>query len=335
MISNLLINLFFYIPIWLIKIFLFFKRDVKRKYSLDPQAQLLLSLFPKYDIEQIKNDELSVFRESIEKDRRQLKVSKKTQRAVKKVDHFIGDNKSLLIREYEPYKTDNQNIILYFHGGGYVLNSVETHDDTVSYFSEKLRTRIFSLDYRLAPENKFPNALEDSLIAISWLESRGILLDNISLCGDSAGGHLAASLSHYFSEKETKIHSQFLIYPMCDPACESESQNLFSEGYFLTQEAMRWFWECLISNEDDNNKDTFNLLKINKKITADHTFIVTAGFDPLHDEAEDYASLLHNLGNNVKQLHYPSLFHGFASITKLKKANDAVNDMLIEYKKIL
>ena len=81
--------------------------------------------------------------------------------------------------------------------------------------------------------------------------------------------------------------------------------------------------------------ETFNLLSINKKITADHTFIITAGFDPLHDEAEKYASLLHNMNNNVKQLHYPSMFHGFATMTRLKTANRAVNDFLREYKKIL
>ena len=335
MFSNLLINLYFFIPAWMVKIFLFFNRDIKRKYILDPQAQLLISLFPKYNVKEIKKQDLKVFRESIEQTRRKVSVSKKPLKKIIKKDHFIGDEKSLMIREYEQYKTDNENVILYFHGGGYVLNSVETHDDTVSYFSEKLRTKIFSLEYRLAPENKFPDALEDSLSAIRWLESQNIPLQNISLCGDSAGGHLAASVAHYFSEKDIKIHSQFLIYPMCDPGCNSDSQKLFSEGYFLTNEAMRWFWDCLISSESDNENHKYNLLKVNKKITVNHTFIITAGFDPLHDEAENYASILHNLGNSVKQLHYPSLFHGFASITKLKKANDAVNDMLREYKKIL
>ena len=106
---------------------------------------------------------------------------------------------------------------------------------------------------------------------------------------------------------------------MCDPGCNSESHKLFNERYFLTHKAMKWFWEHLKFHDGDMEEDTFNLLKISKKITAYHTFIITAGFDPLHDEAEKYASILHNMGNSVKQLHYPSLFHGFASMTRLKR----------------
>ena len=205
----------------------------------------------------------------------------------------------------------------------------------VSLFSEKLRTRIFSLDYKLSPENKFPVALQNSVAAFEWLKDKGLASEKISFCGDSAGAHLAASLTHYLSKRQVEIHSQLLIYPMCDPACNSESQKLFSEGYFLTQKAMEWFWNHLKSHDDNLHDDTFNLLKNTNKITAYHTFIVTAGFDPLHDEAEKYASILHNVGNSVKQLHYPSLFHGFASMTRLKTANNAVNDFLREYKKIL
>jgi acetyl esterase len=205
----------------------------------------------------------------------------------------------------------------------------------VAYFSEKLRTRIFSLDYKLAPENKFPVALNNAIAAIEWLKDQGNNSKNISFCGDSAGAHLAASLTHYLSNSQTTIHSQFLIYPMCDPNCNSKSQKLFNERYFLTQKAMKWFWGHLKSHDKDMEKDTFNLLNISQKITANHTFVITAGFDPLHDEAEKYTSTLHNMGNSVKQLHYPSLFHGFASMTRLKTANNAVNDFLREYKKIL
>ena len=98
---------------------------------------------------------------------------------------------------------------------------------------------------------------------------------------------------------------------------------------------MEWFWNHLKSHNDNLHDDTFNLLKNTNKITAYHTFIVTAGFDPLSDEAENYAFLLHKNGTFVKQLHYPSLFHGFASMTRLKAARKAVDDFLSQYKKIL
>jgi len=335
MFRNFLINLFLLIPIWTLKVILFFHIDIKRKYIFDTQSQILTYLLPKFDLHNVKNEEIQDVRNLIEERRLSLRISKRPVKNITKIDHKINNDESLLLREYVPYKTDNENVILFFHGGGYVLNSVNTHDDMVSLFSEKLRTRIFSLDYKLSPENKFPVALQNSVAAFEWLKDKGVASEKISFCGDSAGAHLAASLTHYLSKRQVEIHSQFLIYPMCDPACNSESQKLFSEGYFLTQKAMEWFWNHLKSHNDNLHDDTFNLLKNTNKITAYHTFIVTAGFDPLHDEAEKYASILHNVGNSVKQLHYPSLFHGFASMTRLKTANNAVNDFLREYKKIL
>lgn len=335
MFNNFLIKIFLLIPVSVLKLILVFHTDIKRKYIFDTQSQFLTYLLPKFDLHKVKDSEIDEVRNKIEKKRLSLKISKLPSKKIFKTDHIIDDDNSLILREYVPYKTDNKNIILFFHGGGYVLSSVNTHDDMVSYFSEKLRTRIFSLDYKLAPENKFPVALNNAIAAIEWLKDQGNNSKNISFCGDSAGAHLAASLTHYLSNNQTTIHSQFLIYPMCDPNCNSKSQKLFNERYFLTQKAMKWFWGHLKSHDKDMEKDTFNLLNISQKITADHTFIITAGFDPLHDEAEKYASTLHNMGNSVKQLHYPSLFHGFASMTRLKTANNAVNDFLREYKKIL
>ena len=259
-----------------------------------------------------------------------------TKKKVKTTDHLIGKDKNLLIREYIPYKTDNENVILYFHGGGYVLNSVDTHDPTVAYFSEKLRTKIYSLEYSLSPENKFPDALNEALYSIDWLIQNDIEISNISLCGDSAGAHLAASVTHHLANEDLEnVHSQILIYPMCDPNCNSESIELFQEGYLLTKNAMEWFWDKFRNSLADNDVNTFNLLLLEPEKKIPKTIIVTAGFDPLLDEAEKYAFLLHKNGTYVKQLHYPSLFHGFANMTRLKSAKKAVDDFLSEYKEIL
>ena len=336
MIRNLLINLFFLIPVWLLKLIFIFNKDIKRKFIFDTQSKFFLSLMPKFDIHEVADEEITTIRNLIEGKRKNLNLSKKTKRPVQRNDHLIGKNKNLLIREYIPYQTDNENIILFFHGGGYVLNSVETHDPTVAYFSEKLRTKIYSLDYSLSPEYKFPHALNEGIIAIEWLKSRGINIRNISLCGDSAGAHLAASITHYLAnQNQENIHSQFLIYPMCDPSCDYESYELFKDKYLLTKKAMQWFWEKFKYNNKDESMDTFNLLLYKGVPKLPKTIIVTAGFDPLSDEGENYAFLLHQSGTSVKQLHYPSLFHGFASMTRLKAAKKAVNDFLHEYKKIL
>ena len=336
MIRNLFINLFFLIPIWLLKLISIFNKDIKRKFIFDTQSKFFLSLMPKFDIHEVADEEITTIRNLIEEKRKNLNLSKKTKRPVQRNDHLIGKNKSLLIREYIPYQTDNENIILFFHGGGYVLNSVETHDPTVAYFSEKLRTKIYSLDYSLSPEYKFPHALNEGILAIDWLKNRGTNIRNISLCGDSAGAHLAASITHYLANKnQENIHSQFLIYPMCDPSCNNESFELFKDKYLLTKKAMQWFWEKFKYNNKDESMNTFNLLLYKGVPKLPKTIIVTAGFDPLSDEGENYAFLLHQSGTSVKQLHYPSLFHGFASMTRLKAAKKAVNDFLHEYKKIL
>ena len=336
MIRNFFINLFFIIPVWIINIVYKLNKDIKREYIFDAQSKFLFALMPKFDLHLIEDNEIPKVRDLINERRKNIRMASATKKKVKTIDHLIDKDKSLLIREYIPYKTDNENVILYFHGGGYVLNSVDTHDPTVAYFSEKLRTKIYSLEYSLSPENKFPDALNEALYSIDWLIQNDIEINNISLCGDSAGAHLAASVTNTLAnENRENVHSQFLIYPMCDPNCDSESTELFKEGYLLTKNAMEWFWDKFRGSDKDNNLSTFNLMLLDSKKKLPKTIIITAGFDPLSDEGEKYAFLLHQNGNYVKQLHYPSLFHGFASMTRLKSAKKAVNDFLSAYKEIL
>jgi acetyl esterase len=266
----------------------------------------------------------------------QHNLSSSPKNFVNKVDHFLGKDKTLC-REYIPSKTSSNKAILFFHGGGYVLNSVETHDGFVSYMTDTLQAKIYSLEYKLAPEHEYPIALNDAIEAYYWLIKKGYKPENISVCGDSAGAHLAASLTHRLIEVDNEHipHSQFLIYPMCDPDCNSESYDFLSEGYLLTKKTMVWFWEKLGNNLNNKNDPAFNLLKLEPGIKLPNTIIITAGFDPLCDDGEKYAYLLHKRGDNVKQLHYPNMFHGFVSATRLNAAKIAVDDFLGEYKKII
>ena len=124
------------------------------------------------------------------------------------------------------------------------------------YYSAYLGAEIYSLDYSLSPENKFPIALDDAMTSYEWLLNSGILPKNISLCGDSAGGHLAASLSYKLSQDNLPLpDSQLLIYPMISPGCETESFKLFESNYFLTASNMRWIWKKLSDNNVNNNKN--------------------------------------------------------------------------------
>ena len=323
-------------PVWLLKLIYLKRRTPIRGRLVDFQSSVILDLMPKAELHKVSDGSIQSVRDSIAKQRLKYRLSLKPKNKVIKKDHFITDRENLLLREYIPKNIEKNKVVLFFHGGGYVLSSVQTHDEMVSFISDNLGAKVFSLDYSLAPENKYPSALNEALFAYEWLISNGYDSEEISLCGDSAGAHLAASLTHYLiANNHSKPQSQLLIYPMCDPSCSSESHTLFEENYLLTKKAMIWFWDKLINSEDNIDDEYLNLMKVNLENKLPKTIIVTAGFDPLSDEAEKYAYLLHEKGNNVKQLHYPSMFHGFASMTRLNSAKIAVVDFLTEYKKIL
>ena len=323
-------------PVWLLKLIYLKRRTPIRGRLVDFQSSVILDVMPKAELHKVSDGSIQSVRDSIAKQRLKYRLSLKPKNKVIKKDHFITDRENLLLREYIPKNIEKNKVVLFFHGGGYVLSSVKTHDEMVSFISDNLGARVFSLDYSLAPENKYPSALNEALFAYEWLISNGYDSEEISLCGDSAGAHLAASLTHYLiANNHSKPQSQLLIYPMCDPSCSSESYTLFEENYLLTKKAMIWFWDKLINSEDNIDDEYLNLMKVNLENKLPKTIIVTAGFDPLSDEAEKYAYLLHEKGNNVKQLHYPSMFHGFASMTRLNSAKIAVVDFLTEYKKIL
>ncbi len=336
MFRTLLLNLFFYIPVWFLRLVYLKKRTPIRGHMIDLQSSVILDIMPKKDLTEVPDNSIKDTRDLIDKKRSQYRLSLKPTSKISKVDHDICSQNSLALREYIPSELRSSKAILYFHGGGYVISSIETHDMMVSFMSDKIKTKFFSLEYRLSPENKYPDALDDALKAYNWLISRGYSPKNISFCGDSAGAHLASSLVHYLATNDIEMpHSQFLIYPMCDPSCSSESYDLMSEGYLLTKKNMIWFWEKFGNDQLEYADPSFNLLKIDVKKELPLTIIVTAGFDPLLDEAEEYAYLLHKKGDNVKQLHYPKMFHGFASMTRIKSAKLATNDFLREYKEIL
>ena len=331
-----LLNIFFSTPIWLLKLIYLKRRTPIRGRLVDFQSSVILDVMPKAELHKVSDSSIQGVRDLMAKQRTRFRLSLKPKNKVVKKDHFIDDRKTLLLREYIPQNVKKDKVVLFFHGGGYVLSSVKTHDEMVSFISDNLGAKFFSLDYSLAPENKYPSALNEALSAYEWLISSGYESEQISLCGDSAGAHLAASLTHYLiANNHPKPHSQLLIYPMCDPSCSSESYTLFEENYLLTKKAMIWFWDKLINSKNNIDDECLNLMKVNLEKELPKTIIVTAGFDPLSDEAEKYAYLLHEKGNNVKQLHYPSMFHGFASMTRLNSAKIAVVDFLTEYKKIL
>lgn len=334
---KLFLKFFFKIPVWLLRLLTFQKSIVINNQILDHQTQAFLAL---QSLQIDTFDDPSVFnspRELREKLIEGLPLSSKPCMPVQCIDHSLSTEfGSLQIREYSPSMFSTSTPILYFHGGGYVLGGIESHDAALQFFSAEMGAKFFSLDYRLAPENKFPSSLQDANLAIEWLaEKLDLTVGDISVCGDSAGGHLASSLSTFRATNNLELPlSQCLIYPMTDPTCNSKSQNDFSDGFFLSQKAMIWFWKQLMDSSKNLTDPAFNLT-VDPNVKLPKTLIITAGFDPLSDEGESYARLLDSSDNEVQQIHYPHLIHGFVNMTALKAAKEATRDLLKAYKNFL
>jgi acetyl esterase len=223
---------------------------------------------------------------------------------------------------YEPDNIKTDKTLLFFHGGGYVLGSVETHHNFVASMSMYLGMKIYSLEYSLSPENKFPIALSDAKKAYLRIMQEHAN-KKILLCGDSAGAHLVAALSYDLCKlNKPSPLAQILIYPMICPSLNYESMELYKENFLLTKSSMQWFWEQLRLSEADDNDPRFNLLKQDKvNELQTKTLIVTAGFDPLHDEGIAYADLLEKNGNEVERLNFEGLIHGFVNLTNIREAD--------------
>ena len=333
---NLILGLFFSIPNWFLRIFFWRKSKFIRDNYLDQQTRIFLKLLDIFGYKLDTDNFSSIERIRSNNARMSLNINKKPTEKMSFNNIFINDDKSVFIREYQPCNIQSDQAILFFHGGGYALGSVETHHNFVASMSLFLGIKVYSLEYGLSPENKFPCALKDAkkayLMILQKYENKKILL-----CGDSAGAHLAASLSYDLDQSNIPVPlAQVLIYPMVCPSLNFESMELFKQDFLLTKVSMKWFWDQLRFTEDDNENPRYNLLKQGgKRSSAPRTLIITAGFDPLHDEGSAYANLLENNGGEVLRLHFKDLIHGFVNLTKLRKANSATTKIFETIKKYL
>ena len=337
--KEFLLHNFFYIPTWILRIILPQFRSKIRGSKIDFQSFAYINLNPKSTLYKIGEDDLPKIRKIIEKNKINNQLSLKPKKTVKTIDHHVFNkykNDEMLLREYIPNKIDSKKIILFFHGGGWTIDSVETYDDMVKYFSDYLNMKIYSFEYSLAPENKFPNALMEAEDIYQWFIDNGTPANQISLSGDSAGAHMVASLSYKLAKQGSEMpNSLLMIYPPCDPLFQSESIKLLKDDYFLLHSDLAWFWNKFKQDQIDEDNPMFNLMKFDLKKAFPPTIFVTGGFDPICDEGKKYAYLLKKQGTIIKLLNYPTLFHNFAFMTKLNAAKKAVNNFLDEYKKIV
>ncbi|MER7011018.1 alpha/beta hydrolase [Saccharopolyspora sp. NPDC000359] len=242
-------------------------------------------------------------------------------------------NGALAARLYRPRElTGTSPLLVFFHGGGWVIGDLDTHDDLCRFLAKHAGVRVLSVDYRLAPEHPFPAALDDSLAAYRYAVDNaadlGTSSDAIAVGGDSAGGNLAASVALAATRSELAAPVfQLLIYPAADATTRRRSRELFSNGFLLTDEDMTWFMDQYQPAEDLRADPRLSVLLAEDLSGLPPACVVTAGFDPLRDEGEAYAARLAEEGVPVVSRRFPDLIHGFAN---LRGVGDRFQEALFE-----
>ncbi len=227
------------------------------------------------------------------------------------------------------YRTDEPDapLLVFYHGGGQVIGSIETHDDLCRQLCRAGDIHVLSVDYRLAPEHKAPAGSEDAYAAYLWAREHAAELGadpaRVAVGGDSAGGNLAALVSiRARDEKESPPALQLLLYPVTDYQTQTRSQTLFAHGFFLTRRDIDWFRNQFLGGASVDEADP----RVSPLLADDLSglapaLVVTAGFDPLRDEGRGYAEAMGQAGVPVDHREYGSLVHGFANFFPLGGAS--------------
>jgi acetyl esterase len=224
---------------------------------------------------------------------------------------YRSDGHDIRARLYRP--TEAQGTILFIHGGGWVVGSLDTHDGSARSLANRTSANVLAIEYRKGPEHPFPAAITDVNASLDWLIADGSKLgldtSRIVLCGESAGGTLAAVLARHARDRGIALAGHALVYPPTDASMQSGSYRSFADGFYLAGRAMKWFYSHYLPAEHARHIDASPLLATNLAGLSP-AYIVTAEFDPLRDEGRAYAARLIEAGNDVTYREMKGAIHG-------------------------
>jgi acetyl esterase len=247
-----------------------------------------------------------------------------------------GPNGEVKLRLYRGIGTQAGAVLpclIYYHGGGWVLGDLDSHDQACRAIANAARCSVIAVDYRLAPEMRFPGAISDSAAATRWIidNAAPLCIDpaRVAIGGDSAGGNIAAVMALMARDGYLpKVAFQLLIYPVTDMGMGHESYQRVTEGYPLVASTMKWFIDHYLAGPADVADWRASPLRAASLAGTAPAMVVTCAHDPLCDEGVDYARRLDREGVAVTHLHFNDQMHGFLTMGKFIRASQTVIDMM-------
>ena len=296
--------------------------------TLDDQLAVILGGIKALGLRESKD--LEVARRTMEEDVGSVGPAPSPNVRVRDVSIETGHTR-LEARLYVPQGTPARlPLLVYFHGGGFLLGSIRSHDLAVRELADRSRVAVLSVEYRLAPEHRAPAAIDDGFAAMKWARENAVALgvdpERIGVGGDSAGGNLAAIITHRCrAEGLAQPKAQILIYPALDLTRAQPSHRLFPSGFLLESERIDWFLDNYLVAGADRSAPAVSPLFEARFDGLSPAVIVTAGFDPLRDEGRAYADKLEAAGTKTIYRCERSLIHGFFNVSGVVDAARQAN----------
>jgi acetyl esterase len=305
--------------------------------SLAPEIQAYLKRLEALNLPQVWQAPVDVIRRNTQS---RVATSGPVEAIYEISNRFIpGPTADLPIRIYRPSSASNAPAIVYFHGGGWVLNFLDIYDASLARLANQSGATIISVNYQKAPEHPFPIPFDDCYATLLWVIANATELNidprKIGVAGDSAGANLASGVAIKARDNEIALAFQLLIYPCNDRNFETESYIENATGYGLSTQSMQWFWDQYLQGSQHDTNPYAVPMRAGSFSEVAPAIIITAQYDPLISDGENYAALLERDGISVIYKEYAGMIHGFfTNMAVTPTAREAIDAVAVEITKL-